>query len=76
MFDNRPLTAAELIEKLKQLPPDTKIIVPNYDTEYMGIHFNHVYDISPEGYIQDGLCAEDWYEEDKDDYVGDEDEAD
>ena len=64
MFDNIPLTAAELIEKLKQLPPDTKIIVPNHDMEYMGTHYCHVYDVSPKGYIQDGLCQEDWYEED------------
>jgi hypothetical protein len=68
MFDNRPLTAAELIEKLKQLPPDTKIIVPEYDGEWMGTHYTHVYDISSRGFIQSGLCAEDWYEEDKFDY--------
>ena len=74
MFDNKPLTAAELIEKLKQLPPDTKIIVPDHDMEYMGTHYNHVYDVSPMGYIQDGLCAEDWYEEDKFDYGEDEDD--
>jgi hypothetical protein len=64
MFDNKPLTAAELIEKLKQLPPDTKIIVPNYDMEYMGTHYSHVYDISSTGFIMDGLCKDDWYEED------------
>jgi hypothetical protein len=64
MFDNTPITAAELIEKLKQLPPDTKIIVPNSDSEYGGTHFEHVYDVSSTGYIFSGLCKEDWYEED------------
>jgi hypothetical protein len=75
MFDNKPLTAAELIEKLKQLPPDTKIIVSDFDSEYGGTHYNHVYDITPTGFILDGLCKEDWYEEDSwDDEEDDEDE--
>lgn len=63
MSDNVPITAAELIEKLKQLQPDTKIIVAEYDSEYMGTHFNHVYGVSSGGFIQFGLCKEDWYEE-------------
>lgn len=74
MFDNKPLTAEELIEKLRHLPPETKIIVPNWDSEWGGTHYHHVYDVAPNGHIMDGLCKEDWYEEDTYDYE-DEDET-
>jgi hypothetical protein len=59
------MTVAEAIERLKQLPQDSKLIVVDWDSEYMGTHYHHVYEFTDNGHILSGLCKEDWYEEDK-----------
>lgn len=82
MFDKyTPITVAELINKLKDLPQDANIVVSNGDSEWGGIHYSHVYDIGlgsrndkPLVFIHDGLCKDDWYEEDS--WGDEEDEED
>lgn len=72
-YKNVPLTVAQAIEKLKELPPGAHIIVTDWDSEYGGTHYNHVHDIGLSSikkdgkdlvFVADGLCKEDWYEED------------
>lgn len=79
-YSYTPITVAELINKLKELPQDAHIVVSSHDSEWGGTHYTHVHDISlgkhndkPLAFIQDGLCKDDWYEEDKWDYEEDED---
>jgi len=75
-YHKKPITVAEAIERLKQLPQDSKLIVPDWDSEYMGTHYTHVYGFSNNGHVLNGLCKEDWYEEDELDYEEEEDEND
>lgn len=83
MFDMyTPITVAGLIKKLSDLPQDAHIVVSSSDSEWGGVHYTHVHDISlgkykdkPLAFIQDGLCKDDWYEEDSWDDEEDEDET-
>lgn len=59
-----PITVAEAIERLKQLPQDSKLIVVDWDSEYGGTHYTHIWGFSDDGHVLDGLCKDDWYEED------------
>jgi hypothetical protein len=59
-----PMTVAEAIERLKQLPQDAKLIHSSWDSEFMGTHYNHVYDFDDRGFVLTGFCKEDWYEDD------------
>lgn len=74
MSYHTPITVAEAIERLKQLPQDSKLIVTDWDSEYMGTHYTHVYGFADNGYVLNGLCKEDWYEEDNWDDEGEEEE--
>jgi hypothetical protein len=62
------MTVAEAIERLKQLPQDSKLIVADWDSEYGGTHYTHVWGFSDDGHVLDGLCKDDWYVEDTWDY--------
>ena len=70
-----PITVAEAIERLKQLPPDNKLIVSDWDSEYGGTHYSHVYGFGDTGHVLNGLCKDDWYEEDVYEYEDGEDET-
>jgi hypothetical protein len=81
MIKYTPITVAELINKLKELPQDAYIVVSNQDSEWGGTHYSHVHDIGLGGrndkplvFIHDGLCKDDWYEEDSWDDEEDEDD--
>ena len=76
IYENTPITVAEMIDKLSKLPQDAKIVVSNWDSEYGMTHYTHVYDTylgshkdKPVVYIHDGLCQEDWAKDDEDNYT-------
>lgn len=78
-YDHEPITVSQLIDKLKEMPQDAYLVTTDWDSEYGGTHYHHVYDLNlgtrkekPLVFLADGLCPDDWYEEDIDEYVEEE----
>lgn len=80
-YSYTPITVAELISKLSDLPQDANVVVSSHDSEWGGTHHTHVHNINlgkhndkPLVFIHDGLCKDDWYEEDSWDDVEEEED--